>query len=100
MGFKTVSQISPRRTFREVFQAIEAGGADAGLGILAAARALGLDFIPLMTERYDLCIPLEFWDDPRVQILLKTLQSPDFRRAVEELGGYDTTPMGEIAWEG
>lgn len=87
-------------THMAVAVAVLAGGADAGLGILAAARALGLDFIPLMTERYDLCIPLEFWDDPRVQILLKTLQSPDFRRAVEELGGYDTTPMGEIAWEG
>ena len=33
------------------------GTADVGLGIMAAARALGLDFIPLTPERYDLVVP-------------------------------------------
>ena len=76
-----------------------AGGADVGLGILAAARALGLDFIPLMIERYDLCIPRAFLDDPRIQALLQTLEDPEFQQAVEELGGYDVGPMGQVAWE-
>ncbi|MGD8563097.1 MAG: molybdopterin biosynthesis protein, partial [Desulfarculaceae bacterium] len=52
------------------------GGADVGLGVLAAARALDLDFLPLVQERYDLCIPIQFLDDPRILILLETLQSP------------------------
>ncbi len=43
---------------------VVAGGADAGLGILAAAKALGLDFVPVATERYDLCIPEAFVEDP------------------------------------
>jgi putative molybdopterin biosynthesis protein len=77
-----------------------AGGADVGLGILAAARVLDLDFVPLMIERYDLCIPHAHWDDPRVQLLRDTLSSPDFKAAVESLGGYDVTPMGSLAWEG
>jgi putative molybdopterin biosynthesis protein len=77
-----------------------AGTADVGLGVLAAARSLGLDFVPLMIERYDLCIPHEHWDDPRVLILREVLASEDFQRSVEELGGYDVTPMGVIAWEG
>jgi putative molybdopterin biosynthesis protein len=77
-----------------------AGGADVGLGILAAARVLDLDFVPLMIERYDLCIPHAHWDDPRIRVLRATLSSPAFKKAVEELGGYDVTPMGEIAWEG
>jgi putative molybdopterin biosynthesis protein len=77
-----------------------AGTADVGLGILAAARVLKLDFVPLMIERFDLCIPHAHWDDPRVTVLRETLASPDFRRAVEALGGYDVTPMGEVAWEG
>jgi molybdenum cofactor synthesis domain-containing protein len=77
-----------------------AGGADVGLGVMAAARALKLDFVPLMTERYDLCIPIAFWEDPRVRVLLDTLRSPDFKHAVEAMGGYDVSPMGEIAWEG
>jgi len=77
-----------------------AGGADVGLGVLAAAKALKLDFIPLMIERYDLCIPIAFWDDARVRVLLDTLQTPEFKKAVEAMGGYDVSPMGEIAWEG
>jgi putative molybdopterin biosynthesis protein len=75
------------------------GGADAGLGILAAARALGLDFISVAEERYDLCIPKAHLDDPRVRVLLDVLDSDDFRAAVEALGGYDVSPMGQIAWE-
>lgn len=77
-----------------------AGGADVGLGILAAAKALGLGFIPVMEERYDLCIPQEHWDDPRVAALRQVLASPQFREQVSALGGYDVSPMGSIAWEG
>ncbi|MBI5522957.1 MAG: molybdopterin biosynthesis protein [Desulfarculus sp.] len=76
------------------------GGADCGLGILAAAKALGLDFVPLCPERYDLCIPQAFLDDHRVKVLLDTLQSKNFRQAVEALGGYDISPMGHLAWRG
>ncbi len=74
------------------------GGADCGLGILAAARALGLDFVPLCRERYDLCIPQAYLDDHRVAALLGALNDPEFRREVEALGGYDVEPMGRVAW--
>lgn len=77
-----------------------AGGADVGLGVMAAARALNLDFIPLMIERYDLCIPIAFWEDARVRVLLNTLESTEFKQAVEAMGGYDVSPMGQVAWEG
>ena len=40
------------------------GAADCGMGIYAAAKALGLDFVPLALERYDLVIPARFLDDP------------------------------------
>ncbi|MBW2262576.1 MAG: molybdopterin biosynthesis protein [Deltaproteobacteria bacterium] len=76
------------------------GGAHAGLGILAAAKALGLDFVPVATERYDLCIPVDFLDDPRVAALLHTLASDRFKSTVADLGGYDVTDMGTTAWEG
>jgi molybdopterin molybdotransferase/putative molybdopterin biosynthesis protein len=76
-----------------------AGGADVGLGILAAARALGLEFVPLVEERYDLCIPQAFWDDPRVVALRQVLASVEFKDEVTALGGYDVSPMGAIAWE-
>jgi putative molybdopterin biosynthesis protein len=73
---------------------VAAGRADAGLGILAAARALGLDFVPVATERYDLCIPEAFIEDPRVEALLEILEQPDFREAVRALGGYHVEEMG------
>jgi len=76
-----------------------AGGADVGMGILAAAKALGLEFIPVAQERYDLCIPTEFLLDRRVRTLLKVLESQAFRQEVEALGGYDVSPMGSVAWE-
>jgi len=76
---------------------ILSGMADCGLGILAAAQALNLDFIPLCRERYDLCIPIAYLDDSRVIMLLEILHDKEFRRKVGALGGYDVQHMGEIA---
>jgi putative molybdopterin biosynthesis protein len=77
-----------------------AGGADVGLGIAAAARALELDFVPVTSERYDLCVPKHHLDDPRVVVLLDTMHSATFRETVKALGGYDVSPLGSVAWEG
>ncbi len=78
---------------------VKSGTADVGLGILAAARALGLDFIPLTPERYDLVVPESTFADPRFQELLAVIRSPEFHRAAEALGGYDLKDCGQILWE-
>ncbi|MDD2903330.1 MAG: molybdopterin biosynthesis protein, partial [Syntrophales bacterium] len=75
------------------------GTADAGLGILAAARALGLDFIPLLPERYDLVVPESTFADPRFQTLLTVIRSAAFQDAAQALGGYDLHDCGQILWE-
>ena len=75
------------------------GTADVGLGILAAARALGLDFLPLLPERYDLVVPETTFADPRFQVLLEVIRSPEFREGAEALGGYDLKDCGKIIWE-
>lgn len=72
------------------------GGADVGLGVMSAARALNLDFVPLMEERYDLCIPEALRDDHRIRVLLEVLATDRFKQAVEALGGYDVAPMGRM----
>jgi putative molybdopterin biosynthesis protein len=77
-------------------EAVAAGLADAAVGVRAAALALGLGFLPLAQERYDLAIPDQFFELPAIQALLETLTSPLFRLEVEALGGYDVTPMGTI----
>jgi len=76
--------------------AVAAGTADVGLGIMAAARALDLDFLPLLKERYDLVIPRSYYESALLEPLLATLQQPSFRAEVESLGGYDTSNMGQV----
>jgi len=75
------------------------GTADVGLGILAAAKALGLDFIPLLPERYDLVVPESTFGEARFQVLLAVMRSPEFQEAAAALGGYDLKDCGKIIWE-
>lgn len=83
-------------THLAVAAAVRSGAADCGLGILAAADALGLDFIPLAEEEYELCIPVEHWDHPGVQAVLALIEDEAFRREVEALGGYDLKEAGRV----
>jgi putative molybdopterin biosynthesis protein len=86
-------------THLAVAAAVAGGAADVGLGILAAARALQLDFVPLLKERYDLIIPRDYYDSELLAPLLSIIHGPDFRREVELLGGYDASEMGNIVAE-
>ncbi|MGE5312112.1 MAG: substrate-binding domain-containing protein, partial [Nitrospirota bacterium] len=72
------------------------GTADAGMGIYAAAQALGLDFLPVITERYDLVIPAVHFDVPLVQTLLRIISSEEFKNQVMALGGYDVRETGTL----
>jgi len=83
-------------THMSVAVAVLGGMADVGLGIYAAAKALNLDFIPVVTEQYDLVIPEEFFDSHNIQILMETIRSKDFKQRVQALGGYSTEKTGEI----
>jgi len=83
-------------THLAVAAAVASGAADCGMGILAAARALGLDFVPLDHERYDLIIPARFYDDPVLMRLLEICRDPAFAARVSALGGYTTDDMGTV----
>jgi molybdenum cofactor synthesis domain-containing protein len=72
------------------------GTADAGMAIYAAAQALGLDFLPVATERYDLVIPAVHFDGPLVQTLLEIITSKEFKNQVMALGGYDVRDTGTL----
>lgn len=78
-----------------VAQAVASGAADVGLGIYAAARALNLDFVPVAQETYHLVVPKGNLELPGVQALLEVINSNQFQRAVEELGGYDCSETGK-----
>jgi len=83
-------------THMSVAVAVLSGSADVGLGIYAAARALQLDFIPVVTERYDLVIPQMFFESENIRILLDTIHTGEFKKRVEALGGYHTERTGQI----
>ena len=72
------------------------GTADCGLGIHAAAKALGLNFVPLARERYDLIIPKRFFNDPKIQTLLEIVRQDAIKGKIAALGGYETTLTGRI----
>lgn len=82
-------------THTAVAEAIRRGKVDVGLGLRAAASRCGLDFIPLFQERFDLVLLGERLEDRRLYPLLDTLQSAEFRRMLESLGGYGTTHTGD-----
>ncbi len=79
--------------------AVATGRADVGLGIRAAARLLGLDFIPLFEERYDLLVRADFFVSPVFSLLQEILASSSFRKKVLSLGGYEVSRMGELLYE-
>jgi putative molybdopterin biosynthesis protein len=82
-------------THTAVAASVAGGTADTGLGTLAAAKALRLDFLPVASERYDLLVLASFARSPQFATLLKAIRDEDFRRDVEALGGYDLSTAGE-----
>lgn len=76
--------------------AVASGAADAGLGIQSAAVSLGLDFIPIGEERYDLAIPTEYFELELMQKMLDVIRSRAFKEEVLALGGYDVRDTGKL----
>jgi putative molybdopterin biosynthesis protein len=81
-------------THLAVAATVAAGRADAGLGVQAAARALSMEFVPLVDEPYDLVVETATLTAGVLAPLLDLLADPAFAAAVEALGGYDAAEMG------
>lgn len=82
-------------THMAVAATITAGAADTGLGIRAAATALGLEFIPISHECYDILLNFPP-GDITAETIITILQTPAFRQEVERLGGYDLAEAGTV----
>jgi putative molybdopterin biosynthesis protein len=81
-------------THLAVAAAVAADRADTGLAIKAAARAFGLDFVPVAREPYDLVLRAELVDAPLLAPLWELLEHSEFRSRVEKLGGYSCEETG------
>jgi len=87
-------------THMGVASAVLTGIADTGMAILASARALDLDFVPLAGERYDLAFPAEYMRTDKVAALVEIIKSSqELRNGIVALGGYDISDMGKIMYE-
>jgi putative molybdopterin biosynthesis protein len=77
---------------------VASGLADCCVATASAARAFGLDFVPLREERFDLAVRRECLQLPAVRGLLDTLQLAALRRKLQDLAGYDTSGTGSVVW--
>ncbi|MET3847086.1 helix-turn-helix transcriptional regulator [Paenibacillus sp. OAE614] len=79
---------------------VAAGEADVGVGIEKAAAIVGgVDFIPLIEERYDLVVLKSAENMPWIESLMGILRSEEFRRELQSIAGYDLSRTGEILLE-
>jgi putative molybdopterin biosynthesis protein len=79
-----------------VAQAVASGAADAGLAIEAAARARGLDFVPLVQEAYYLVCLRSALEQPPMLALREVLASPAWKERIAQLAGYEPDRSGEV----
>jgi putative molybdopterin biosynthesis protein len=82
----------------DIAQAIRAGHADWGVATRAVATAGGVDFVPLLTERFDLLVRQRDSYRPPMQALLDLLRRPIFADRASELGGLDVSDAGRVRW--
>ena len=96
-GLKDLRRLEPPcLTGPDLAAAIGAGKADCGVATRAAAKAAGLDFVPLLSENFDLLTRQRSYFRPSMQALLGFLRDKRLKQRATELGGYDTAPAGLI----
>lgn len=78
---------------------ITRGMADVAFGIRSAASHLGLDFIPVAKEYFDLVF--RFTDENREELtaIIRYLQSPEFKASLTDLEGYDIRDFGTMIYQ-
>lgn len=82
-----------------VASSISSGEADVGVGTEKAAKIVGLDFIPLITERYDLVMINNKENNEILNILSDVLNSASFKKEIQALGDYDISQTGQIIYK-
>lgn len=86
----------PCLTGPDLATAIRAGEADCGIATRAAAKAAGLDFVPLLWENFDLLMRQRSYFKPALQALMTFIAQPALKQRANDLAGYDTAPAGTI----
>ncbi len=78
----------------DVAIAVATGEADAGLGLRSAAATLGLDFVAVVDEPFEIATTAA--EAGGLQPMLAALSDPGLRAEIEAMGGYDLAEAGEV----
>jgi excisionase family DNA binding protein len=96
-GPKELDRLDPPcLTGPDLAAAIRAGKADCGIATRAAAKSAGLDFVPLLSEHFDLLMRQRSYFQPSMQALIGFLGERRLKQRAAELSGYDPSPAGQI----
>lgn len=76
--------------------AVRGGDIDCGIATRAVAAMHGLDFVPLVWERFDIALRRRSYFEPALQKLFAFMRDPAFARRAEALGGYDLAETGMV----
>ena len=90
----------PALSEQDAVMAVQQGDAEATFGLEALATAHGLQFVPLIEERFDLLVDRRAYFEPEFQRLVAFLGTAAFRAQAERLGGYDVSEAGHVRWNG
>ncbi|HPC73503.1 MAG TPA: substrate-binding domain-containing protein [Syntrophales bacterium] len=85
-------------THIEVGLAILSGESDAGLATVAVSKLMGLHFVPVARENFDMALGQSTYFSKGVQALVDTLRSDGLRKRFEKLGGYGFEDSGKILY--
>jgi putative molybdopterin biosynthesis protein len=78
---------------------VASGQAEAGVGIEKTAAMVGVDFVPLIKERYDLVMMKKPSNAEWVETVIRIIQSDAFKSEIQSISGYDLSMTGTIVWE-
>lgn len=96
-GHKELRRLDPPcLTGPDLAATIRAGNADCGIATHAAAKSAGLDFVPLLSENFDLLMRQRSYFKPSIQALIGFLGQKRLKQRAAELSGYDPAPAGQI----
>jgi putative molybdopterin biosynthesis protein len=83
-------------THLAVAAAVADGIGDCGMGVYNIADSMGLEFIGMTQERFDLVIPHRFLDDEGIQAILALLNDDTFKFELGQRAGYHTEQTGHV----
>jgi putative molybdopterin biosynthesis protein len=86
-------------THLAVAASVKNDGCDTGLAIYGSAKVMNLDFIPIESERYDLCILPDLLGEKQLDGLLAAINSPQFKSLISAFGGYDLELSGQTIYK-